>query len=150
MDVTVTGASGENTLYLWMPRILPTPEQRNIETVAQDPDPLLTTSGSGLYALTNLQKGGKYRVSMSWMFDRYAVETQVSPGDVPPYDPTTELYGKFTAPDPLVPSAAPEIVKAAAAAVGGEKNPWSRRSGSTTGCSPSSRILPPHRTCCPR
>jgi len=124
MDVTVTGASGDNTLYLWMPRVLPTPEQRNIETVAQDPEPLLVTSGSGLYALSNLQKGGHYRVSMSWMFDRYAVETQVSPGDIPPYDPTTELYGKFTAPDALVPSAAPEVVKAAAAAVGGERNPW--------------------------
>ncbi len=124
MDVGVSGASGDNTLYLWMPRILPSPEQRDVETVAQDPEPLLVASESGLYALTNLAKGGKYRVSLSWMFDRYAVETQVNPGDVPPYDQTTELYTTFTAPDALVPSASPDIVKAAAAAVGGERNPW--------------------------
>ena len=124
MDITVSAASGENTLYLWMPRILPTPEQRKIELVAQDPEPLLRTTESTLFALSNLQKGGKYRVSMSWMFDRYAVETQVLANDVPPYVTTTELYARFTAADPLVPSASPEIVKAAAAAVGGEKNPW--------------------------
>ena len=82
-DVTVSAASGDNTLYLWMPRILPTPEQRKIETVEEDPEPLLVTSSSGLYSLANLQKGGKYKVTLSWMFDRYAVETQVNPGDVP-------------------------------------------------------------------
>jgi hypothetical protein len=124
MDVAVSAASGDNTLYLWMPRILPTPEQRKIETVEQDPEPLLVTSSSALYSLSNLQKGGKYKVTLSWMFDRYAIETQVNPADVPAYDTTTELYGRFTVPDALVPSASPEIVKAAATAAGGEKNPW--------------------------
>ena len=124
MNVSVTAATGENTLYLWMPRILPTPEQRKIELVARDPDPLLSTTESTLYSLSNLQKGGKYRIAMSWMFDRYAVETQVNPGEVPPYVTTSESYARFTAPDPLVPSTNPEVIKAAAAAVGGEKNPW--------------------------
>jgi transglutaminase-like putative cysteine protease len=124
MTVSVSAATGENTLYLWMPRILPTPEQRKIELVGRDPDPLLSTTESALYSLANLQKGGKYKVTMSWMFDRYAVETQVNPGDVPPYATTTESYARFTAPDQLVPSASPDIVKAAAAAIGGEKNPW--------------------------
>ena len=55
-------ASGDNTLYLWMPRILPTPEQRKIEMVAQDPDaPAGHHGSSALYSLTNLQKGGKYQ-----------------------------------------------------------------------------------------
>jgi transglutaminase-like putative cysteine protease len=124
MNVTVGASSGENTLYLWMPRILPTPEQRKIESVAQDPEPLLVTSWSALYSLSNLQKGGTYRITSSWMFDRYAVETQVNPGDVPAYDTTTELYVSFTMPDSLVPSTSPEIIKAAATAVGAEKNPW--------------------------
>ncbi len=124
MDVTVGTASAENTLYLWMPRILPTSEQRSIESVSQDPPSLLDTSEASLYSFTNLQKGGKYRVSEAWMFDRYAVSTQVSLPDVPPYVTTSELYEQFTSPDRLVPSSAPEVAKAAAAAVGGEKNPW--------------------------
>jgi transglutaminase-like putative cysteine protease len=122
--ISVSAASGENTLYLWMPRVLPAPEQRAIEPVSREPSPLLDTTAESLYAFTNLQKGGKYRVSMSWMFDRYAVETQVSAGEVPPYATDTDLYRAFTAPDRLVPSASPDIVKAAAAAAGGERNPW--------------------------
>ncbi len=124
MNVTVNASSAENTLYLWMPRILPSAEQRSIESVAQDPQPLLDITEASLYSFSNLQKGGKYRVTRGWMFDRYAVSTQVSPGDVPPYTTGSELYTRFTAPDPLVPSASPEVVKAAAAASGGEKNPW--------------------------
>src|SRR5208337_3889684 len=124
MNVTVAAAAAENTLYLWMPRILPTPEQRTIESVGQDPASLLDTTAASLYSINNLQKGGKYRISMSWMFDRYAVATQVNPGEVPPYVTTSELYETFTAPDRLVPSTSPDITRAAAAAAGGEKNPW--------------------------
>ncbi len=124
MNVTVNAATAENTLYLWMPRILLTAEQRSIESVSRDPDPLLDTSEASLYSFTNLQKGGKYRISLSWMFDRYAVSTQVNPSDVPPYVTTSDLYTQFTSPDRLVPSTTPEVIKAAAAAVGGEKNPW--------------------------
>ncbi len=124
MNVSVSAASAENTLYLWMPRILPTPEQRTIESVSQDPASLLDTTAASLYSFNNLQKGGRYRISMSWMFDRYAVETQVNPLEVPPYVTTSELYTTFTAPDRLVPSASPDVMKAAAGIVGGEKNPW--------------------------
>ncbi|HEY9593687.1 MAG TPA: transglutaminase domain-containing protein [Spirochaetia bacterium] len=126
MDIAVTGSSGENNLYLWMPRILPTSEQRKIEQVNVDPGPLLDTTSASLFTFSNLQKGGKYRVMMSWMFDRYAVSTQVSVGDVPAYDTTSDLYTSFTKPDRLVPSSTPDITKAAATAVGGERNPWLR------------------------
>ena len=64
MTVTVTAASSDNTLYLWMPRILLTSEQRSIEPVSRDPEPLLETSEASLYSFTSLQKGGKYRVSV--------------------------------------------------------------------------------------
>ena len=125
MDVTVSAAAGESTLYLWMPRILPGPEQRKIQAVAQEPAALLETTDTALYSLSNLQKGSKARISMSWMFDRYTVRTQVNPADVPRvYDTSTDLYAKFTAKDPLVPSESPEVVKAAAGIVGGETNPW--------------------------
>jgi transglutaminase-like putative cysteine protease len=124
LSVSVSAASGENTLSLWMPRILPSPEQRSIEAVAQEPTSLLDTAAASLYSFTNLQKGGKYKVGMSWMFDRYEVETQVSAYDLPPYITTSELYAAFTAPDILVPSTNPDVMKAAANAVGVEKNPW--------------------------
>lgn len=124
MNIAVTSATGENSLYLWMPRILPTPEQRKIELVSADPVSLLDTTSASLFPFTNLQKGGHYRVTMSWMVDRYAVQTQVSVGDVPAYDTASDLYTSFTKPDLLAPSTNPDVIKAAAAAVGGERNPW--------------------------
>ena len=124
MDVGVTQANGENTLYLWLPTVLRAPEQPQPNPVSVDPAPLMETASADLFSFTNLQRGGKYRASMSWMLDRYAVETQVNPSDVPAYDTTSDVYRTFTAPDPMVPSANPDIVKAAAAAVGAEKNPW--------------------------
>ncbi len=122
--VSVSATSGENSLSLWMPRVLASPEQRSIEAVAQDPAPMMDTPAAALYTFSNLQKGGKYKVDMSWMFDRYKVETQVSTYDIPPYVTTAALYTAFTAPDALVPSANPDVIKAAANAVGQEKNPW--------------------------
>jgi len=125
LNVAVTAAGGDNTLYLWMPRVIQTPEQRKIQLVSQEPVPDLVNSGPALYSFTNLSKGSRSRIFLSWMFDRYAVETQMSPARAPPaYDTTTALYRKFTAKDPLVPSTSPEIVKASSTAVGQEKNPW--------------------------
>jgi hypothetical protein len=108
-----------------MPRIIATPEQRKIQLVSQDPSPLLLNNGPALYSFSNMQKGAHGRISMSWMFDRYTVETQVNPAKVPlTYDSARELLRKFTAADPLVPSTVPEVVKTAATIVGSEKNPW--------------------------
>jgi len=126
MNVTASVVSGENSLSLWLPHIFPTPEQRAIEEVSQEPPAVLDTPAASLYTFTNLQKGGRYRVALSWMFDRYAESTQVTPADVPPYVTSSELYRKFTAPDVLVNPSNPDVVKAAAAAVGAEKNPWLR------------------------
>ncbi len=125
MDIDVTAAAGETSLSLWLPHIFPSPEQRSIEEVSQDPPASnLDTAAASLFTFTNLQKGGRYRVAMSWIFDRYAVSTQVTPSEVPPYDSTSDLYREFTGGDGLVNPAVPEIVKASATAAGSEKNPW--------------------------
>ncbi len=125
MNVTVNAASGDNTLYLWMPHVIESPEQTRVQLVAQDPDPMVAGNGPALYSLSNVQKGGRYHVGLSWMFDRYAVETQVNPSRIPAsYDTTTDMYRHFTSPDVLAPAASPEVVKAAAGIIGAEKNPW--------------------------
>ena len=127
LTIGVSAAVGENSLSVWMPRVIQTPEQRKVQLVWQDPAPSFEGgNGVALFSFANLRKAGEQRVRMSWLFDRYTVETQVSPGKVPPYATGSDLFRKFTAPDLLVPSTNPEIVKAAAAAVGTEKNPYLR------------------------
>jgi hypothetical protein len=127
LAVSVSAAVGENSLFVWMPHVIQTPEQRKVQLVSQDPAPVFDSgNGAALFSFANLRKGGEHHVTMSWLFDRYSVETQVNAARVPPYTTASDLYRKFTAPDILVPSANPEIVKAAAAAVGAEKNPYLR------------------------
>jgi hypothetical protein len=123
--VRVSAAVGDNSLFLWMPRVVQTPEQRKVQLVSQEPAPMLDGgNGAVLFSFSNLRKGGEQEVTTSYLFDRYAVETQVTPSKVPPYDTASELYRTFTAPDLLVPSANPDLVKAAATAAGAEKNPY--------------------------
>jgi len=97
-----------------------------VELVSQDPEPMLGNhNGAALFALANLQKGGKYKISLSYMFDRYAVESQVNPAKVPPApDTASELSRRFTAADVDVPSGHPDIAKALPAILQGEKNQY--------------------------
>jgi hypothetical protein len=125
MNVTVNAASGDTTLYLWMPHVLETPEQTRVQLVSQDPEPVVAAGDPSLYELSNPAKGGRYHIGLSWMFDRYAVQTQVNPSRIPvSYDTTTDMYRHFTTPDVLAPSGNPDVVKAAAGIAGGEKNPY--------------------------
>jgi transglutaminase-like putative cysteine protease len=119
-------AGGGSILYLWMPRVIQTPEQRKVQLVRQSREPVVGDLGSAvLFRLENLVRGGREEVVLAFMYERYQVETQVTASKVPlAYEATADLAARFTAPDALSPSAAPEIVKAAAAAVGTEKNPY--------------------------
>jgi hypothetical protein len=119
-------ASGDNCLYAWMPLILSTPEQRKVQLVSQEPEPMLGNhNGAALFSLADLTKGGKYEISESYIFDRYMMETQVTPAKVPlTYDTGTELYKYFTAPDPDVSSTNSEILKALPGVLQSEKNPY--------------------------
>jgi len=126
VHVAVSAASGDNQLYLWLPRIQEAPEQKNIRLVNQDPKPLLAdVGGVSLFALTNLQKGQKARVGMSFLFDRYRVETQIAAARVPvTYDGVPELFKKFTAADDFVPSGNPKAVQTAKSVTEWERNPY--------------------------
>jgi len=77
------------------------------------------------FRLENLARGDRASVVLGFMYERWQVETQVVAAKVPlAYGATAALAARFTAPDARAPSTAPEIVKAAAAAVGSEKNPY--------------------------
>ena len=126
-SVQVQGVTGQapNSLYLWVPKPQEGPEQRGIQLVAQDPEPMFEeVRGVKLYRLENLVPGESYRVSQSYMVDRYAVETKVNVGRVPAYDTTTKLYKRYTAADPQVPAGSDQVLKLARSVVAGERNPY--------------------------
>jgi hypothetical protein len=124
--VSARDATGGGTLYLWLPRVIQTPEQRKVQLVRQSSEPVVGDLGPvALFRLENLVRGERKEVALAFMYERWQVGTQVTASKVPlTYEATADLAERFTAPDVLAPSAAPEIVKAAAAAVGTEKNPY--------------------------
>lgn len=126
-SIQVRGVSGKgpNSLYLWVPKPLEGPEQRGIQLVTQEPEPLFDeVRGVKLYRLENLVPGESYGVSQSYMVDRYSVETKVNIGRVPQYETTSKLYKRYTAADPQVPAASDQVVKLARSVIGAERNPY--------------------------
>jgi hypothetical protein len=130
VSVNDVAASGSNSLFLWLPRVIQTPEQRKIQLVRQTPEPVVVDHNNvALFRLENLVRGDRKAVVLSFMYERYQVETQITAAKVPlTYAATADLAARFTAADALVPSTAPEIVKAAATATGAEKNPYLKAS----------------------
>jgi hypothetical protein len=126
IEVRVTSATEPNSLYLWIPKPLEAPEQRGIQLVAQEPEPMFDElRGVKLFRLENLVAGGSYQLTQSYMVERYSIETRVNIGRVSlEYDTSTKLYKRYTTADPLVPAGNERIVKQASAIVGGERNPY--------------------------
>jgi hypothetical protein len=116
--VQVRGVAGAvpNSLYLWVPKPLEGTEQRGIQLVSHEPEPMFDdVRGVKLYRLENLVPGQSYTVSQSSMVDRYSVETTVNIGRVPAYDTTSRLYKRYTAADPQMPAGREQVLKAPAA-----------------------------------
>ena len=126
LEVGSVTADGENRLYLWVPQLVQAPEQREIQLVSQEPEPLFeNVDGVKLFCLENVAEGGTYPVFQSFMVDRYSVETKVSIARVPSsYDSARKLYRKYTAADTIVPAADDRIAKIGTAVVGRERNPY--------------------------
>lgn len=126
IEVRSSSATAPNSLYLWVPKPLEAPEQRGIQLVSQEPEPMFEElRGVKLFRMENLEAGSTYRVFQSYMVERYSIETKVNVGRVPlEYDTETKLYKRYTTADPFVPADNERIGKQAAAIVGGERNPW--------------------------
>jgi len=126
MEVGSVSADGDNTLSLWIPQLVQAPEQREIQLVSQEPDPLFdNVNGVKLFNFENLSADKTYTIFQSFMVDRYSVETKVNIAKVPTnYDTTRRLYKKYTSADMIVPATDEGIVKISSSVVGRERNPY--------------------------
>jgi len=126
MEVGSVSADGENSLNLWIPQLVQVPEQREIQLVSQEPDPLFdNVNGVKLFNFENLSADKTYTIFQSFMVDRYSVETKVNIAKVPRnYDTTRRLYKRYTSADLVVPATNERIVKIGSSVVGRERNPY--------------------------
>ena len=127
LSISDISATRPNELYLWVPRVWSAPAQRDVRLVAREPEPLYDdVAGVTVFHLHDLVTGGVYDVTQHFIFERYAVETVISPRRVAAYEQDARSYLAFSAPDPLVPANHEDVTALAARVVRGENNPWSR------------------------
>jgi hypothetical protein len=126
VEVSDVGASSGNGLYLWVPRLLAGPEQREATLVSVKPEPLFENyQDFMLFFLENVQGGKQYRMEMDILFSRYSVETKINVAKVKiQYDRTSRLYQTYTVPNALIPSGEKAVADLAAQIVGRERNPY--------------------------
>jgi hypothetical protein len=126
LEVGSVAAEGENNLNLWVPQLVQAPEQREIQMVSQEPEPLFdNVSGVKLFNLENLEPDKSYTIFQSFMVDRYSVETRINIAKVPTtYDASRRLYKRYTAANMIVPADDESIAKIGARIVGRERNPY--------------------------
>ncbi|WP_455381173.1 transglutaminase domain-containing protein [Salinispira pacifica] len=117
-----------NSLYLWLPRVQNVPDQRNIQVLTRNMEPMFdNVDGLSLYRLDNLAPGRSYKISLSYIFDRFAVETTIAPARVSStYDQSSELFKTYTAPTDRILATNDAIRQVARSVVGRDPNPYLR------------------------
>jgi transglutaminase-like putative cysteine protease len=126
LEVGSVDADGENNLNLWVPQLVQAPEQREIQLVSQEPEPLFdNVSGVKLFSLENIRADRSHTIFQSFMVDRYSVETRINIARVPTaYDASRRLFKHYTAADMIVPAADEDIIAIGKRIVGRERNPY--------------------------
>jgi len=83
VDVKIHDASRPNTLYLWIPKPIISPSQRNVTLVSRNVEPFAENHrGVSLYKLENLGTGANQSINLSFRVDVYAVETSMRPSSI--------------------------------------------------------------------
>ncbi len=126
LEISSVSADGENSIFIWMPQLVKAPEQRELQLVSEEPEPLYDdVNGVKLFVLENLEEENTYTIFQSYMVDRYSIESKVNISKISRnYDTTRRLYKRYTASDTIVPAVHERILKIGSAVVGRERNPY--------------------------
>jgi hypothetical protein len=124
VDVQVEEASVPNTLYLWLPRPVSSASQRNIRLLSRNTDPFVENyRGTSLYQFMDMLPGTGRRITLSYVTDVYAVETNLRPQGIK-QDSVSPVQNVYTQPSSLIPSGDSTITAQAAAIIARERNPY--------------------------
>jgi hypothetical protein len=123
VDIRVMEASKPNTLYLWIPKPVISPSQRNIILVSRNVEPFMENhKGVSLYKLDGLGAGTNQSVNLSYRVEVFAVESGIKPSSIK--QETTALSKTHTQSTSLIPSDNQKIKAAVNSIMGREQNPY--------------------------
>jgi len=123
VDIRVTEASRPNSLYLWIPRPISSPSQRNISLISRNAEPSVENHrGVSLFKLDNLGTGSSQSINLSYSVEVYAIESAIRPLSV--RQENTPLSAMYTQSSALIPSDNMEIKTRVSSIIGREQNPY--------------------------
>jgi len=123
VDVKVTSASKPNTLYLWIPKPVTSPSQRNVSVVSRKIEPFMENhKGVSLYKLDNLGNGANQSINISYNVEVYSIITGIKPLSIK--QETTNLSSAHTKSSNLIPSDNQQIRTTVYTIINREQNPY--------------------------
>ncbi|MCL2243494.1 MAG: IPT/TIG domain-containing protein [Treponema sp.] len=125
VDVRIQEASRPNALYLWIPRPVNSPSQRNASLISRNITPLVENyRGVSLFKLDNLASGANYTINNSFHVEVYTQETSIRPLSI--RQETSSIHTMYTQSSSLIPCDSQEIKAISAAATGREQNSYAK------------------------
>lgn len=125
VDVRVEQASSPNSLHLWMPKPALSSSQRDVRIVDRNIEPFIENHrGTSLFHFTDLNPQTSVRITVSYVVDVYAVETNITNQNPVNLNPPSPVRAAYTAPSALVPSDHAGIQALAAQITGTDRRPY--------------------------
>jgi transglutaminase-like putative cysteine protease len=125
VDIKVEEAKAPNSLYLWLPRPVQSSSQRNVRLLSRNVEPFIENyRGTSLFQMKDLQKGANPAVTLSYLVEVYAVETDIRANSVSIGSRAQAAMPAYTGPSDLIPSGDPRVRELAASVTGREQNPY--------------------------
>jgi hypothetical protein len=123
VDIRVLEATRPNTLYLWIPKPVNSPSQRNVQLISRSIEPFIENHrGVSLFKLDNLSTGANQTINLSFRIEVFAVETGMRPLSI--RQETTPLSVLHTQNSSLIPSNDHQIRTTVNSITGREQNPY--------------------------
>jgi transglutaminase-like putative cysteine protease len=125
VDVRILEATRPNTLYLWIPKPVNSPSQRNVSLISRSTEPFIENHrGVSLFKLDNLGTGANHSINLTFRVEVYAVETGIRQQNL--RQENTSLSAAYTKSTELIHSDNQQIRSTAASIVGREQNPYNK------------------------
>jgi hypothetical protein len=127
VDIRVLEATRPNTLYLWIPKPITSPSQRNVSLLSRSMEPFIENHrGVSLFKLDNLGSGVNQSITLSFHVEVYAMETGMRPLSIRQTSTQTgsALSVIHTQSSELIPADNQRIRTTVNSIVGREQNPY--------------------------
>jgi len=125
VDIRVLEATRPNTLYLWIPKPVSSPSQRNISLISRNAEPFVENyRGVSLFKIDNLGTGASQSINLSFRVEVYTVETEIRPASVR-QEPSV-IRTAYTQSTALLPSDNALIKTTVDSIIGREQNPYTK------------------------